>query len=53
MTTLFMLFHFAVLLIGLMLVFKHYARGWMTPPVLSGIAFILLALPDVLYVLGL
>lgn len=53
MSFLFSLFDIAILAIGIMLVVKHYQGGnWTTPPVLSGIAFILIALPSVLYMIG-
>ncbi|MFT5849624.1 MAG: hypothetical protein ACI9H6_000437 [Patiriisocius sp.] len=53
MSTLFMLFNVVVLLIGLMLTIKHMGKGWMSPPVLCGIAFVLIALPSVMAMLGL
>jgi len=42
-----------VLVIGIMLVTKHYKHGWGKPETLSGLAFILLVLPSVLSALGL
>jgi len=38
------LLHAAVLVIGVLLVAKHHKQGWEHPPVLSGIAFILIGL---------
>ena len=48
-----MLFHVVVLIIGIMMIVQHNAHGWMKPPVLSGVAFVLIALPSVLSMLGL
>lgn len=52
MSTLFMLFDVLVLVIGLMMIVKHCGHGWMTPPVLSGVAFVLIALPSVMMMVG-
>jgi|GEM_PF-6153025 len=44
-----MIFDVAVLAIGIYMVYKNFDKGWQSPPVLSGIAFILLALPSILF----
>jgi len=48
MTTLYILFNGAVFVIGLIMIQKNYSNGWMTPPVLSGIAFVLISLPSII-----
>ena len=52
MLSLYALFGVVVFAIGVLMVAKHYKGGWMTPPVLSGIAFILLTLPSILSMVG-
>jgi len=48
MSYLFIIFNIAVFTIGLLMINKHYKNGWDKPPVLSGIAFVLIALPSIL-----
>jgi len=52
MSALFILANIVVFIIGLMMVSKNYKSGWDTPPTLSGIAFVLIALPGVLSLVG-
>jgi len=42
-----------VFIIGVMLVVKHYRKGWGQSETLTGIAFVLISLPSVLSMLGL
>jgi len=42
------LFDLLILAIGVFMIVKNYKNGWLIPPVLSGIAFILLTLPNIL-----
>jgi len=42
-----------VFVIGIMMVAKHYKKGWSQSETLSGLAFILISLPSVLSMLGL
>lgn len=53
MFTVYLLLQLAVLAIGIFMVAKHHKNGWATPPVLSGIAFILISLPSLLAMIGL
>jgi len=42
-----------VFVIGVMLIAKHYKKGWGQSETLTGLAFILMSLPSVLSMLGL
>lgn len=48
MDNLYLFFDALVFIIGLGMIAKHYSKGLMTPPVLSGLAFILISLPSLL-----
>ncbi len=48
MTSLFITANILVLLIGIFMIGKYSGQGWVTPPTLSGLAFILISLPVVL-----
>jgi hypothetical protein len=52
MTALFTIAPIIVLVIGVMMVAKHYKKGWGQSETLSGLAFILISLPSVLSIIG-